>query len=135
MRALDVSFDGTIELGAAAAAALAVTLPTPLKTAAGWANCLLLFSAARARRELGSGLWARAGLRWEHSRGRVERETTSSEGQGHCTTTGTGGYGHAMGTSSKRARAQSGYEERTSRSKPKVAHARVATSSARARCE
>jgi hypothetical protein len=110
VRALGVSFDGTIELGAAAAAAPAVTPPTPLKAAAGWPNCVLLFSAVRARRELGLGLWARAGLLWEHSRGRVERETTSSEGQGHCTTTGTGGYGHATGTSSKRVGAQSGYE-------------------------
>ena len=109
MPALGVSFDGTIELGAAAAAAPAVTPPTPLKAAAGWPNCLLLFSAARARRELGLGS-GRAGLLWEHSRGRVERETTSSEGQGHCTTTGTDGYGHATGTSSKRVGAQSGYE-------------------------
>ena len=130
VRALGVSFDGTIELGAAAAGARARRhAADAAKAAAGWPNCLLLFSAARARRELGLGLC------WEHSRVRVERETTSSEGQGHCTTTGTGGYGRAMGTSSKRARAQSGYEERTSRSKPKVAHARVATSSARARCE
>ena len=53
MRALGVSFDGTIELGAAAAAAPAVTLPNPLKAAAGWPNCVLLFSAVRARRELG----------------------------------------------------------------------------------
>ena len=56
--ALRVLFDGTIELGAAAAAVPAVTPPTPLKAAAGWPNCLLLFSAARARRELGLGLWA-----------------------------------------------------------------------------
>ena len=61
MRALGVSFDGTIELGAAAAAAPAVTPPTPLKAAAGWPNCLLLFSAVRARRELGLGLWAARG--------------------------------------------------------------------------
>ena len=111
VRALGVSFDRTIELGAAATAAPAVTPPTPLKAAAGWPNCSLLFSAARARRELGLGLWGRAGLLWEHSRGRVEMETTSSGGgQGHCTTTGTGGYGHATGTSSKRVGAQSGYE-------------------------
>ena len=109
MCAIGVSFDGTIELGAAAAAAPAVTPPTPLKAAAGWPNYLLLFSAARARRELGLGS-GRAGLLWEHSRGRVERETTSSEGEGHCTTTGTDGYGHATGTSSKRVGAQSGYE-------------------------
>ena len=55
VRALGVSYDGTIALGAAAAAAPAVTPPTPLKAAAGWPNCLLLFSAARARRELGLG--------------------------------------------------------------------------------
>ena len=56
MRALGVSFDGTIELGAVAAAALTITPPTPLTAEAGWPNCLLLFSVARARRELGSGL-------------------------------------------------------------------------------
>ena len=104
MRALGVSFDGTIELGAAAAAALAVTPLTPLKAAAGWPNCLLLFSAARARRELGLGLWARAGLLWEHSRGRVERETTSSEGKGHCTTTGTDGHEQQTSRSAERLR-------------------------------
>ena len=59
VRALGVSFDGTIELGAAVAAAPAVTPPTPLESAAGWPNFLLLFSAARARRELGLELWAR----------------------------------------------------------------------------
>ena len=109
MRALGVSFNGTIELGAAAAAAPAVTPPTPLKAAAEWPNCVLLLGIARAARA-GFGLWARAGLLWEHSRGRDERETTSSEGQGHCTTTGTDRYGHATGTSSKRVGAQSGYE-------------------------
>ena len=57
--ALGVLFDGAIELGAAAAAAPAVTPPTPLKAAAGWPNCSLLFSAALTRRELGLGLWAR----------------------------------------------------------------------------
>jgi hypothetical protein len=66
VRALGVSLDGAIELGAAAAAAPAVTPPTQLKAAAGWPNCVLLFSAVRARREL--GLAGRAGLLWEHSR-------------------------------------------------------------------
>ena len=59
VRALDVSFNGAIELGAAAAAVPTVTPPTPLKAAAGWPNCLLLFSEACARRELGMRLEAR----------------------------------------------------------------------------
>ena len=68
VRALGVSFDGATELGAAAAATPAVTSLTLLKAAAGWPNCVLLFSAVRARRELGLQLLARAGLLWEHSR-------------------------------------------------------------------
>ena len=59
MRALGVSFDGTIELGDAAAAVPAITPPTPLKAAAGWPNCLLLFSAARAVRAGFGALGAR----------------------------------------------------------------------------
>ena len=70
MRALGVSFDGAIELGAAAAAALAVTPPTPRKAAAGWLNCVFFLGSARAARA-GFGVYARAGLLWEHSRGRV----------------------------------------------------------------
>ena len=68
VRTLGVSFDGATELGAAAAAEPAVTPPTPLTAAAGWPNCVLIFSAVPARGELGLGLWARAGLLWEHSR-------------------------------------------------------------------
>ena len=63
-------FDGTIELGAAAAAAPAGTPPTPLKAVAEWPYCLLLFSAAHARASWVSFL-SSARARWAVGVGQV----------------------------------------------------------------